>query len=71
MTPFSVSLLGEIAKEAGIPDGVVNVVHGLGSVVGTALTTHHGSGFNFFHRFNSNRKKNYENWGRFLEKSVL
>ena len=40
MTPLSVSLLGEIAKEAGIPDGVVNVVHGLGGVVGTALTTH-------------------------------
>ena len=40
MTPLSVSLLGEIAKEAGIPDGVVNVVHGLGSVVGNALTTH-------------------------------
>ncbi|WP_413299757.1 aldehyde dehydrogenase [Bacillus sp. 1P10SD] len=40
MTPLSVSLLGEIAKEAGIPDGVVNVVHGLGSVVGTALTEH-------------------------------
>ena len=39
-TPLSVSLLGEIAKEAGIPDGVVNVVHGQGSVVGTALTTH-------------------------------
>jgi aminomuconate-semialdehyde/2-hydroxymuconate-6-semialdehyde dehydrogenase len=40
MTPLSVSLLGEIAKEAGIPDGVVNVEHGLGSVVGNALTTH-------------------------------
>jgi aminomuconate-semialdehyde/2-hydroxymuconate-6-semialdehyde dehydrogenase len=40
MTPLSVSLLGEIAKEAGIPDGVVNVVHGLGGVVGTALTNH-------------------------------
>lgn len=39
-TPLSVSLLGEIAKEAGIPDGVVNVVHGQGGVVGTALTTH-------------------------------
>ncbi|WP_066069731.1 aldehyde dehydrogenase [Neobacillus soli] len=40
MTPLSVSLLGEIANEAGIPDGVVNVVHGLGGVVGNALTTH-------------------------------
>ena len=39
-TPLSVSLLGEIAKEAGIPDGVVNVVQGLGSTVGTALTEH-------------------------------
>ncbi|MFP8782676.1 aldehyde dehydrogenase [Planococcus plakortidis] len=38
MTPLSVSLLGEIAKEAGIPDGVVNIVHGKGSVVGTAVT---------------------------------
>lgn len=40
MTPLSVSLLGKIAKEAGIPDGVVNIVHGQGNVVGTALTTH-------------------------------
>jgi len=39
-TPLSVSLLGEIAREAGIPDGVVNIVHGTGQVVGTALTTH-------------------------------
>ncbi len=39
-TPMSVSLLGEIAKEAGIPDGVVNVVQGRGSVVGTALSKH-------------------------------
>lgn len=38
MTPLSVSLLGEIAKQAGIPDGVVNIVHGKGSTVGTAIT---------------------------------
>jgi aminomuconate-semialdehyde/2-hydroxymuconate-6-semialdehyde dehydrogenase len=38
MTPLSVSLLGEIAKEAGIPDGVVNIIHGQGRVVGTAIT---------------------------------
>lgn len=40
MTPLSVALLGEIAKEAGIPDGVVNVIHGVGKIVGTALGTH-------------------------------
>lgn len=39
-TPLSVSLLGEIAKEAGIPDGVVNVIHGRGKTVGAALTKH-------------------------------
>ncbi|WP_179152019.1 aldehyde dehydrogenase [Oceanobacillus senegalensis] len=39
-TPLSVSLLGEIAKEAGIPDGVVNVVQGQGATVGNTLTTH-------------------------------
>ncbi|BAQ10978.1 betaine-aldehyde dehydrogenase [Bacillus sp. OxB-1] len=38
MTPLSVSLLGEIAAQAGIPDGVVNVIHGKGRQVGTWLT---------------------------------
>lgn len=38
LTPLSVSLLGEIAKEAGIPDGVVNVIHGSGKTVGTWVT---------------------------------
>lgn len=41
VTPLTVSLLGEIAKEAGIPDGVVNVVHGFGGgSTGEYLTTH-------------------------------
>lgn len=41
VTPLTVSLLGEIAKEAGIPDGVVNVVHGFGgSSAGEYMTTH-------------------------------
>ncbi len=41
ITPLTVSLLGEIAKEAGIPDGVVNVVHGFGvDSAGEYMTTH-------------------------------
>ena len=41
VTPLTVSLLGEIAKEAGIPDGVVNVVHGFGNgSAGEYMTTH-------------------------------
>ncbi len=40
LTPATAVLLGELAKEAGIPDGVVNVVAGPGESVGTALITH-------------------------------
>lgn len=40
-TPVTVSLLGEIAKEAGIPDGVVNIVHGFGpDSTGEFMTLH-------------------------------
>ncbi|MEK7423693.1 MAG: aldehyde dehydrogenase [Actinomycetota bacterium] len=37
-TPLTASLLVDITKEAGIPDGVFNVVQGLGEEVGDALT---------------------------------
>jgi len=39
-TPLTAFLLADIAHEAGIPDGVLNVVNGLGPVVGAALTQH-------------------------------
>jgi acyl-CoA reductase-like NAD-dependent aldehyde dehydrogenase len=38
--PFSLSLLGEIVTEAGLPDGVVNIVHGVGERTGAALVAH-------------------------------
>ncbi|SMF29416.1 Acyl-CoA reductase [Trinickia caryophylli] len=38
--PLAVARLGELACEAGIPDGVVNVVHGAGAEVGPALVAH-------------------------------
>ena len=40
LTPTTATLIGEICKEAGVPDGVVNIVNGSGGVVGTALTEH-------------------------------
>jgi len=40
VTPLSALRLGELVLEAGIPDGVVNVVPGKGSVVGTRLVEH-------------------------------
>ena len=39
-TPLTAFLLADIAHEAGIPPGVLNVVNGLGPVVGAALTQH-------------------------------
>jgi len=40
-TPMTATLLGEICKEAGVPDGVVNIVHGFGpDSAGSALTEH-------------------------------
>ncbi|MFI3321801.1 MAG: aldehyde dehydrogenase [Rikenellaceae bacterium] len=36
-TPISTLMVGEMAKAAGIPDGVLNIVTGPGRVMGTAL----------------------------------
>lgn len=41
-TPLSASLLPEIMTEAGLPDGVFNLVHGIGEVTGAALVAHPG-----------------------------
>lgn len=39
-TPLSAVMLGEIANEAGLPPGVLNILTGSGGTVGTAMTTH-------------------------------
>ena len=39
-TPLSALLLGELACEAGFPDGVLNIVTGLGETAGAALAAH-------------------------------
>jgi aldehyde dehydrogenase (NAD+) len=41
-TPLSSLRLGELAQEAGIPDGVVNLVNGYGETAGAALVVHPG-----------------------------
>lgn len=40
VTPVTAALLGEICNEAGMPAGVLNIIHGLGARVGTPLTEH-------------------------------
>ena len=39
-TPLTSLLLGELMQEAGVPDGVVNVVPGYGETAGAALSAH-------------------------------
>src|ERR1700691_6125006 len=39
-TPLSALLLGELIQEAGIPDGVVNIVPGYGETAGAHLAAH-------------------------------
>ena len=40
VTPYTAFLLGEICTEAGLPKGVLNIVHGLGSSTGKAIVEH-------------------------------
>lgn len=40
VTPMTAHLLSEICIEAGLPAGVLNIVHGLGGKVGNAIVSH-------------------------------
>lgn len=40
LTPSTTAILGELLLEAGLPEGVVNIVQGFGNPVGSVLTTH-------------------------------
>jgi len=40
ITPYTAYLLGEVIKESGMPAGVLNILHGLGSSVGDAIVKH-------------------------------
>jgi betaine-aldehyde dehydrogenase len=43
-TPLTAIRLGELALEAGIPDGILNVVTGPGGTAGASIAAHHGVG---------------------------
>jgi len=40
VTPMTAYLLGEICNQAGLPKGVLNIVHGLGTTTGQAIVEH-------------------------------
>jgi hypothetical protein len=41
-TPLSALRIGELALEAGVPPGVLNIIQGAGGVTGAALSKHRG-----------------------------
>lgn len=45
ITPLSALAIAELAIEAGVPDGIISVLPGRGSVIGTALVQNPGIGF--------------------------
>jgi aminomuconate-semialdehyde/2-hydroxymuconate-6-semialdehyde dehydrogenase len=40
ITPYTAFLLSQVCIDAGLPAGVLNIVHGLGGEVGAAITAH-------------------------------
>lgn len=40
VTPMTAYLLGDICAKAGLPNGVLNIVHGLGTTAGQAIVEH-------------------------------
>ncbi len=40
LTPYTATLLGTVCRSAGLPDGVLNVVHGSGQRAGSAIVAH-------------------------------
>jgi aminomuconate-semialdehyde/2-hydroxymuconate-6-semialdehyde dehydrogenase len=44
LTPMTAYLLSEICQKAGLPAGVLNIVHGTGPKVGAPITAHPGVG---------------------------
>jgi aminomuconate-semialdehyde/2-hydroxymuconate-6-semialdehyde dehydrogenase len=40
VTPVTAFLLSKICKEAGLPDGVLNIIHGTGTNAGEAIVSH-------------------------------
>ncbi len=40
VTPLTAFMLSKICKEAGLPDGVLNIIHGTGNTTGEAIINH-------------------------------
>jgi acyl-CoA reductase-like NAD-dependent aldehyde dehydrogenase len=71
LSPSSALRLAELAMEAGVPDGVLNVVPGLGSTVGEALAMHQDVDFLTFTGSTATGRRIMELSGRSNGKPLL
>ena len=63
LTSCGIFEVAKLCSEAGLPDGVLNVVPGEGSVAGQALTEHPGGRQDSVYGLDRGRKKRNENGG--------
>ncbi len=71
LAPSSALRIAELALEAGIPEGVLNVVPGMGATVGTALALHPGVDMLSFTGSTATGRRVMEMCGRSNGKPVL
>jgi acyl-CoA reductase-like NAD-dependent aldehyde dehydrogenase len=71
LSPSSALKVAELAVEAGVPEGVLNVVPGLGSTVGAALALHEGVDFLSFTGSTATGSKIMEACGRSNSKPLI
>ena len=48
LCPISSNFYGQIFKDVGVPDGIINIVHGYGETTGRKLVQHPGSDYIVF-----------------------
>ncbi|MGC4020593.1 MAG: aldehyde dehydrogenase family protein [Cyclobacteriaceae bacterium] len=58
LTPMTAFLFSQLCIEAGLPAGVLNIIHGLGGKAGQAIIEHPGNHCHFIYWWNGYWKKN-------------
>ena len=48
LCPLSSNFYGKIFKEVGVPEGIINIIHGRGEITGRKLVKHNGSDYIVF-----------------------